>query len=400
MAKSLAEQMIETPPADAEVHYGDRIEQDIKPGKSATVFQVSTDPLTVDKVLKDANIDRKEWIVERMQPNQWQGFAKTPVKFNEKGWPVEWAINIVTLYQLKVWLKPMQNRWMLDAGDFIIDGLKKYRPKWGNPPKHTGGEWLAVCGLYDVHFGKLAWRGETHNNYDLKATQKLYRDAITQMLKAVSPYRIAQWEFPVGQDFLHIDNTKNRTANDTPQDVDSRLPKIVDLAEGEARRAIKRLREVAPVSVRYHASNHDRLPSWFITRALAQSFAGVDGIEVDTSWHHRKYITYGKNLIGLTHGDKTKDKRLVTLMPQEQPEAWAQSICREWLTGHIHHEKVMMVREAEEQDGVSVRTLRSMSAADAYHYEHGYLSDRAVELHMYHKSGLQQLRFVFRVPKA
>lgn len=398
MAKSLAEQMEEMPPPGADVHMGDRIEQDLTPGKKGTVVEVSTDPLTVDKVLDDAGIDRTEWAVERMQPNQWQGFAKLPPESDAFG-KGKWRIQIVTLYQMKIWLKPLQNRWALDALDLIEKRLANHKPNYPKLPTKTKGDWLAVAGLYDVHFGKLAWKGETHDTCDLKSTSKIYRRAVSQLLAAASPYRIARWEVPVGQDFLHIANSGNKTERGTEQDVDTRYPKIVAAAEGELIRAIDQFGLIAPVRASYTASNHDRHASWHIARTLKAHYRTVPSVEVDTDWHYRKYIGWGKNLIGVTHGDKVKAQRLTTLMPQEQPEAFAKAVCREWLTGHIHHEKVVMVKEAEEQEGVSVRTLRSLSGTDAFHYEHGYVSDRAAELHLYHRDGLQQVRFVFRVPK-
>lgn len=381
--------MIDTPPRDTEVHLGDRIEQDLTPGKKGTVIEISTAPLTVDKVLSDAGIDRSEWAVERMQPNQWQGFAKL-----DSG-----DIAITTLYQMKIWLKPLQNRWALDALDLIEKRLEKHQPNYPKLPDRPKGDWLAVAGLYDVHFGKLAWKGETHDTSDLKSTCQIYRRAVAQILAAASPFRIAKWEVPIGQDFLHIANSGNKTEKGTEQDVDSRYAKIVDAAEYELIRAIDQFAQVAPVQARYHASNHDRHAAWHIARTIRAHYRTIPTVDVDVEWHYRKYTTWGKNLLGFTHGDRMKPQRLTTLMPQEQPEAHAKALCREWLTGHIHHEKVTMVKEAEEQDGISVRTLRSLSGTDAYHYEHGYVSDRAAELHLYHRDGLQQIRFVFRVPK-
>jgi len=69
-------------------------------------------------------------------------------------------------------------------------------------------------------------------------------------------------------------------------------------------------------------------------------------------------------------------------MPIEEPTLWAQSKFREWHIGHLHHQKEI----AAEENGVVVRTLRSLSPTDAWHYEKGLVAAvQSAEAFLWHK---------------
>lgn len=376
------------PPRNAKVHLGDTIDQDLSPGKKGTVTEVSTEPLTEAKVLSDAGIDLSEWEVGRAEPGQWQGYAKLS----------DDTIVITTLYRMKLTLRPRPDRWAIEATDLFTKAMKDHRPDYSGwkPPRKTQGEWLAIVGLYDVHFGKLCWAPETGTHYDLKIVRRLYRDAIERTMAACCPYKIDRWYLPIGQDMLQCDGIASTTTAGTPQDVDGRYPKIVAACEETLIEAIDKLVKVAPVECSYHASNHDRHAAFHIARTLAAHYRTVKSVTVDADWRARKYMQYGKTLLGFSHGDKIKPAKLATLMPHEAPEAWSKTTCREFLTGHIHHERVMTTA-ADQMGSVTVRSLRSMSGHDAWHYESGWVSDRATEAHLYHKLGKDQLHFTFGV---
>ena len=381
------------PPANAKVYLGDEIETDVNGGKRGTLTHISTERPTVEKSMTAAHLNPDEWVIERVVNNEWQGFAKMS----------DGSIKVVTLYQLKVWLRPNKQLWAVDAANIIARKYQNFKPVYNSwqPPKDTTGDWLAVVGLFDAHFGKLAWDGETNNNYDLNIAKRDYLTALQQMLEQASPYKIACWRFSIGQDVLHIDSSANTTTAGTPQDVDGRFAKIVVALEETLIESIDKCLRIAPVLAEYDASNHDRHAAWQVSRAIYRHYAaaGMGDVQVNTDWIGRKYIHWGQNLLGIAHGHEEKLARYTSLMPQEQPEAWAQSNFREWLLGHLHSEKVLLAKEAADQDGVSVRHLRSLSGTSSWEYNRGYLSDRAAELHLYHRDGLQQIRMVFRIPK-
>ena len=57
-----------------------------------------------------------------------------------------------------------------------------------------------------------------------------------------------------------------------------------------------------------------------------------------------QYFTFGKNLIGVTHGDTAKMPDLGSIMATDRPREWGDSIHRYWLTGHVHHDQVKEYR--------------------------------------------------------
>ena len=64
-------------------------------------------------------------------------------------------------------------------------------------------------------------------------------------------------------------------------------------------------------------------------------------------------------------------------MSLEQPELWSSSLFREWQTGDKHHKKEIKTSlKEDEQKGVMVRILRSLSGNDAWHFDKGYIGQQ------------------------
>jgi hypothetical protein len=139
------------------------------------------------------------------------------------------------------------------------------------------------------------------------------------------------------------------------------------------------LLQVAPVHVQYNPSNHDYTNGFFLAHTLEAWFNRCEGITFDTSIAHRKYHTYGTNLIGTTHGDGAKVQDLPLLMAHEAPEAWAKCKHRYIYTHHIHH------KMSKDFMGVCVEALRSPSGTDSWHHRNGFQhSPKAVEGFIHH----------------
>ena len=80
----------------------------------------------------------------------------------------------------------------------------------------------------------------------------------------------------------------------------------------------------------------------------------------------RKYIQFGKCLVGFAHGDKEK-KHIEKLMQVEAAEMWGESLYREYHLCHLHSEHVT------EDGGVIIRNLSSVTGTDAWHHNLGYV---------------------------
>ena len=51
---------------------------------------------------------------------------------------------------------------------------------------------------------------------------------------------------------------------------------------------------------------------------------------------------------------------------------WAKSKFREWHLGDKHHKKDLLYR-TEDNNGVTIRLLRSLSATDSWHFDKGFI---------------------------
>jgi hypothetical protein len=107
---------------------------------------------------------------------------------------------------------------------------------------------------------------------------------------------------------------------------------------------------------------------------LAAWFRGVsDRVQIDFSPRLRKYVHWGRNLIGYTHGSEEKVERLPMIMAYEAVGAWAATKHRAWRIGHRHTRKVMTTN-LEEIDGVVVKQCAALTSRDAWTTKKGFVA--------------------------
>ena len=252
-------------------------------------------------------------------------------------------------------------------------------------PSNSG--FLFELPMMDFHLGKLSWLEETGQDYDLKIAEKLWRKTILNLMaKALLFSPIQEILFPVGQDFFHFDTPRVTTTAGTPLDTDTRWQKMFRKGIDLLAWAIEELAKIAPVKIVWVPGNHDQMLSYAAIVGLYQRYLKSSNITVDLSAKPRKYILFGKNLIGYSHGDK-EGKRLDGLMQVEVPELWGKSIFREFHMGHLHTEMSMT------HNGVIFRRISSITASDAWHGENGFLgSTRQAQGFIWSKeSGLEAI---------
>lgn len=370
----------ETDEARAKQHEGLSIEG---AGDGQVLTLKSRTVRTLDGALEAGKVDTAIWEVERWVCNKWDMGAVIDVTAGKK-------LAAMELWQVKVWLRRKAPKSITDGIELIHLRAEKYSPRYKFPPlPKIPCDLLAVPCLYDHHFGKLCWAEETGNNYDLKIAERVWFNAIEDMMALLAPYPIVQVLFPVGQDVAHIDNMMNTTTAGTPQDVDGRYPKIIETATYSLISATERLASLkASIDLIYSGGNHDRLASYHICRELKAFFRHTKRVNVDITFRDRKYYEWGCVLLGIAHADKVRRKwdTLPNLMRQEAPEQFARTTFHEWLMGHEHHAQKRETLPAGEIGGVRMRTVPSLSGSDAWHTSGGYTAQRAAEVYLYSKS--------------
>jgi hypothetical protein len=329
---------------------------------------------TWQEAMKWANLDPGVWELERSKVNTWSVQAKmgTAQAGDER---FEKAYND----QIAYWFRRVVPIKFEQTLDYIEQRIGKMAPKYPKVkyPKFDDPHMLEIS-LFDVHFGKLAWAMECGENYDLKIARNVYDIAFVDLLERSSPYKIEKILIPIGQDFIHIDNLLGTTTNGTQQHFDSRPAKIMDVVEEATIMAIDRARKVAPVEILYIPGNHDKQNSEALCRMLRGWYRNDKSVTVNVEPAPRKYVHYGRTLLGFTHGDCENVKELPTRMADEaDARAWiavqGTGGTREFHTGHFHKKKVVAHTIVDTFGGTIVRTLPSLSATDAWHYRQGYV---------------------------
>jgi hypothetical protein len=261
----------------------------------------------------------------------------------------------------------------------LLEQFKTYSPVYPTIVREKSKDaHLLVVDPADIHIGKLCRAFETGQEYNSQIAVKRVKDGVQGLLNKSQGFQIDKVLLVIGNDILHTDTPKRVTTSGTPQDTDGMwydnfldgVRLYVDL--------IEMLMQVADVHVTFNPSNHDYTSGFYLAQLIATHFRQSDNITFDVSISHRKYFTYGFNLIGSTHGDGAKTNDLPLLMAHEATD-WGKCKHRYIYTHHVHH------KTAKDIMSVCVESLRSPSGADSWHYRNGYIhAPLAVEGFLHH----------------
>lgn len=256
----------------------------------------------------------------------------------------------------------------------LIKSLKEHSPKYKkiNRDKSKDGH-LLVIDPADVHVGKLCTIFETGVEYNSQIAVKRCLEGVDGILQKSNGFNIDKICFIGGNDILHVDNAKNTTTSGTYQDASGMWYENFLMAKKLYVDILEKLVSIADVHFVFNPSNHDYTNGFFLADVIKTHFKDCKNITFDCSIAHRKYFTYGKNLIGTTHGDGAKQNDLGSLMSIESKKDWANAEHRYFYTHHVHH------KTAKDFINVVVESLRSPSPADSWHHRNGYVNQPAIE---------------------
>lgn len=242
-----------------------------------------------------------------------------------------------------------------------------------------GESYLLIVDPADIHIGKLSDSFETGEEYNSQIAVRRVKEGVQGILDKVQGFEIDKIMFVGGNDILHIDTPKRTTTSLTPQDTDGMWYSNFLIAKQLYVDILLQLLEVADVHFVFNPSNHDYMSGFFLADVIKTYFKDCDNLTFDTSIAHRKYYTYGYNLIGTTHGDGAKPADLPLLMAQESKD-WSATKHRYIYMHHVHH------KVSKEYIGVVVEALRSPSGADSWHHRNGFQhAAKAIEGFLHHK---------------
>jgi hypothetical protein len=293
-----------------------------------------------------------------------------------------------------------QNGW----SDFLED-VKSHAIQY--PPGAVAkGDRLVVIDPADVHIGKLCAKEETGYDYDIEIARERMLKGIVELMSEIPEDTISQIVFVAGNDILHTDNTTRGTTKGTPQDTDGQWWQMFKTAKLAYVSAIDYLRDIAPVKVIHCPSNHDFMSGFMLADSLESWYNNADNVTFDSGIQQRKYLVYGANLIGFSHGDGAKHSELQFLMTKEARNYISSTRYRYFYIHHGHHKDrrkyqgkgvqsekdltSLTVIDSEytpPEDTVNVEMVRSPSPPDPWHAKKGYLNEQALEafVHCPHK---------------
>ena len=278
----------------------------------------------------------------------------------------------------------------------VSNFIEKHSPHYPSvkiATKHNNH--LLVINPADIHIGKYANHLETGDGYNVEIACERVLEGLQGLIDKSQGFEVDRVLFCIGNDILHIDNVYNTTTAGTNQDVDGKWWEHFEIALALYVKCVEILREIAPVDVIHSMSNHDYQSGFHLAHALKSWFRNDSEVTFDISVAHRKYYKYGKNLIGLEHGDGAKMANLPLTMAQERPLLWSETTHRYWYLHHLHHKVKHKWLDAKDFIGVTVEYMRSPSGTDSWHSRKGYVGvPRAVEGFLHEKDSGQVARLV------
>lgn len=251
---------------------------------------------------------------------------------------------------------------------------------------------MTVICIGDAHCGMFAHGPESGKDFDLKIWQAQLQRAIDLVISQ-SPRTDRCTIFNAG-DWYHVQNSGFTTpASGHRLDADSRLHKIVRVGVDAMRWTIDRaLQHFHHVSVRNTRGNHDTDISMMFNMWLQDLYANEPRVSVPDNFAFAHYERFGSNLLGYTHGDGPKPEELPGIMATDCRDMWSSVKHCMWLTCHIHHKKVVKLKE---YPGVAIESFRTMAPRDAWHSQRGYRSEQGIESLVFdRKYGLKSRTYV------
>jgi len=238
---------------------------------------------------------------------------------------------------------------------------------------------ITIYPIGDLHLGMLSWDEETGENYDTKISYELLLKAFKRMIDS-SPNSETAILANLG-DFFHIDDTRNETLKSGNRlDVDSRYPKILKTGLKLITEIIEMLlKKHDKIIIRNAIGNHDPHTSYFLNEYIKAWFNDSQRLIIEDSVKTFWFYKFGKNLIGITHGDTCKMDHLPEIMASDAKEYWSDTEFRYWYIGHVHHQQLKEYRTCQ------VESFGTLAAKDAWHSSSGYRSQRQIKFKVLHK---------------
>ena len=331
----------------------------------------------VEYMLSAHGFDSGFWSLVSARNNIWNVYSKTD--------------GVQQLYSSKITVKPaipdFTEDWIRDTINSI--DFKSIEASFYD---YTESSKVVEINFADVHLGKFISELVSNSVYNTDLAIERYEASIDNAINKLNPFTIGKIIFPVGQDYLNIDNFEGTTTKGTRQDMNDFYEELYRKAFACLIRTVEKLRSVAPVSVIYVKGNHDKQSTFSMVCGLEQIYANIPGsnVTVDTATLQRKYITFGDILLGLGHGEEEKN-RIFDCMQVDAGDNWHKK--RKYF--HLSHKH----RESKvEKAGVIYQWLGSLSENCSWTWKSGFVgSEKKGHVFIYDEASGLEAEFFIKV---
>lgn len=341
---------------------------------------------TLEGLLKAGKVDLDLWRVKSHVINKWDvtswksGHPETKQNFQVKAWLERKEEEHKERLASEVFKDIIKEQGFIPQKTEECSCFKRKLEKIAHFENENN---LLEISLFDLHLGKLAWAGETGENYDTKIAKQRFKNALDTLLLRATSHNFDSILFPIGSDFFNSDSLFNTTTKGTPQDEDLRWQKTFKLGINLMVDAINTLLSTGkPVTVLVVPGNHDFQRSYYLGCALEAFYGENDMVTINNSASPRKYYNFGNLLLGFTHGNEEKESSLPMLMAteNESKKLWSTTKYHEWHVGHIHRKRSVSytvydqkTMPVSENLGVTVRYLSSLTGTEEWHHKKGFV---------------------------
>jgi hypothetical protein len=282
------------------------------------------------------------------------------------------------------WIKTKEG--VLDpihVAEHIAKVFANYKPAAPKAPslKRYDTELCTLIPCNDWHIGMFSWGKQTGKNWDLKIAEKTIGDAAVETVTRTPASK--ECIILGGGDLLHADNKRNETTGGTPQDVDGRYEKGIDVATRLMLRTIDAaLRRHQHVTVRILKGNHDEHASVAVLYFLKGFYRKEPRITIDSDPADYFWFRFGQVILGACHGHQSSNHiaKMPSIMAHRRAEDWGATKHRYVHGFHLHHS----AKIATEGNGVICEVHQAPIPQDAWHFASGFLSGRSMQAITYH----------------
>lgn len=272
------------------------------------------------------------------------------------------------LHNLRVTLEPAKTitpelfRLYCDEMAQRIPALPEIEPF----EKANEGTYLHVD-IADPHFGLLAHKPETGENYDLKIARERTLKCVRSVVQQNLGKSFKQVTLALLGDILHVDNGDMTTAHGTKQDAEGRIPKMLDTTVNTLVECIKMLEILgAPVHVVYVPGNHDTNMGYAAILAVKATLLSDPNVTFDITPSIFKVMCYGQTMLGLSHGEAPKQRAHSDMFVRYRKEI-GDTKYSEVHMGHLHNES-----SGDFVGGVMLRYVPAICASSYWEKSKGY----------------------------